>query len=107
MATITVQVVDQKGGHVTERITREDDRGFVHERLVDTTFAIRRFEDPVAIPGGYKLIELAPYGAQDAGLQPNRAWNAVAGDFSIPGGQGVAQRVRVIGRVSMDQIQGE
>src|SRR5258706_2001659 len=59
--TVVVEIVEAHGTLVTERITMEDQKGFLTERKVVAEFNPVKFQDVVTLPGGYQFAEIAPY----------------------------------------------
>lgn len=100
VSTINVTIVDIGGDKVKERITYEGAKGFLVERQVDPVFDPIRFLDPVALPGGYQLSELAPYFPRGTMLKTGQSWEDVPGDFQILviGKRTLLSNVRVEGK---------
>lgn len=100
VGTIAVTIVDAGGNKVKERITYEGVKGFLVEREIDAVFDPIRFLDPVTLPGGYQLSEVAPYFPRSTMLKIGQTWEDVPGDFQIlvVGKRTLIAKVRVEGK---------
>lgn len=100
VGTIVMTIADTKGNKIKERITQEGVKGFVVEREIGPDFDPTRFLDPVTLPGGYQLAELAPYFSQDAELKAGQVWKDIPGEFQIYviGRRKLLSEVKVVGR---------
>jgi len=61
VGTVVVEIMDARGRMLNERITRQDQKGFLAERNVVAEVNSAKFQDIVTLPGGYQLAEIAPY----------------------------------------------
>lgn len=100
VSTIVITISETNGNKVKERITREGAKGFVVEREVEAIFNPSRFLDPVTLPGGYQLSELAPYFPHGTTLKTGQTWDDIPGDFQILiiGKRTLISRVKVEGK---------
>ncbi len=72
--TVVIEVVEVRGKSVKERITREDEKAFLAERVVDAEFHPIRFQDVITTPGGFQLAEISPYASPDQGPKAGQRW---------------------------------
>ena len=86
VGTVSVEIVDVRAKTVTERVTHDRMKGFVKERLVEMGFDPARFQPVVSLPGGYQLMDLAPYADPETGFKSGQTWKDVRGDFAPQGG---------------------
>lgn len=100
VGTIVVTIVDTGNTSIRERITFEGAKSYIAEREVGRTFDPIRFLDPVTLPGGYQLSELAPYFPRGTMVKAGQTWEGVPGDFQIliVGKRTLVSNVRVEGR---------
>jgi hypothetical protein len=100
IATIVIKITDVNGTRIRERITRDGTTSFIAEREVDSSFSPTRFLDPVILPGGYQLAEIAPYFPPGTAVKIGQTWNGVPGVFDILmiGKRKLVADVKVIGQ---------
>ena len=72
--TVVIEVVEVRGKTVRERITREDEKRFLAERVVDAEFHPIKFQDVITTPGGFQLAEISPYASPDQGPKAGQRW---------------------------------
>ena len=77
VGTVVVEITDTRGKIVTERITREDEKGFLAERNVTAEFNPVKFQEVVTLPGGFQLTEIAPYAPPGQDIRPGQKWPAL------------------------------
>ena len=96
---VNIEIVDASGAKVKERITHDDYAAFVFEREIEPRFSPARFQQPVTLPGGYQLAEIAPYFPIGTALVVGKTWGPISGEFFIPlfGKRTLSMRVRVVG----------
>lgn len=100
--TVVVEIIDVRGNIVSERVTREDLTGFSVERNVTVGIQTTRIPEIVATPGGYQLIELAPYVPVGQTISTEERWNGLPVTVRL-GGYGYGKQkfeteARVVGR---------
>lgn len=83
IATIVIKIADVNGTRIKERITREGTTSFIAERDVDGSFSPTHFLDPITLPGGYQLAEIAPYFPPGTEIKIGQTWKGVPGEFQI------------------------
>ncbi len=109
--TVVVEIIDARGRMVTERITKEDQKGFVAERKVIAEFDPIKFQDIVTLPGGYQLTEIAPYVPLGQALRAGQQWQDLHVTLLLAGyGYGKQKfetKARVIGREKIRVPAGE
>ena len=95
-----IKITDVNGTRIRERITRDGTTSFIAEREVDSSFSPTRFLDPVILPGGYQLAEIAPYFPPGTAVKIGQTWNGVPGVFDILmiGKRKLVADVKVIGQ---------
>ena len=71
---VAIEIVESQGKSVRERITREDEKKFLAERVVDGEFNPIRFQDIITTTGGYQLSEISPYASSDRGPKAGQHW---------------------------------
>jgi hypothetical protein len=101
---VSIEVLETDGTRVKERITKEANTAFVHERVVDASgFDPKRFLPQVELPGGYQLSEFAPYFPEGIELHSGMTWTDVAGDFKFQriGKHRLLASLKVIGEESI------
>lgn len=76
--TLVVEIIDAQDKLVKERITREDEKSFVAERNVDAVFSPRKTQDIVTQPGGFQLLEIAPYARGGEEPKLGQQWSDIA-----------------------------
>lgn len=104
VGSVNVEIVDVNGKMVQERITYDGSKGFVKERGVEVGFNPVRFQPPAALPGGYQLVDLAPYSDPGTPFRSGQRWNDIAGAFAPQGGsntQNANSKVTVIANESV------
>ncbi len=75
--TVVVEIVEARGKLVTERITMEDQKGFLTERKVVAEFNPVKFQDVVTLPGGYQFAEIAPYVPLGLDIKAGQRWQGL------------------------------
>ena len=102
VGTVVVEIVDARGKLVTERITREDQKGFLAERKIVAEFNPVKFQDVVTLPGGYQLSEIAPYIPLGQQVPGGQHWREIPVTLLLAGyGYGKQKfqtEARVVGR---------
>ena len=86
VATVVVEIADVRGKTVTERITREGQKGFLAERSVSVAvnFNPLKFEDVVTLPGGYEPTEIAPYVPLGLDMKAGQRWEGLSVTATLP-----------------------
>jgi serine protease Do len=86
VGTMVVEITDVRGKMVTERITREGQKGFLAERSVSVAveFNPLKFEDVVTLPGGYQLTEIAPYVPLGLEMKASQRWQGLPVTAMLP-----------------------
>jgi nicotinamide mononucleotide (NMN) deamidase PncC len=86
VGTVVVEITDVRGKTVTERITREGQKGFLAERSVSVAveFNPLKFEDVVTLPGGYQLTEIAPYVPLGLDMKAGQRWQGLPVTAMLP-----------------------
>jgi hypothetical protein len=77
VGNVIVEVIDARGKIVKERITRDDEKGFVAERNVDAEFNPVRYQEVVTLPGGFQLAEISPYAPAGRDLKLGQQWSNI------------------------------
>ena len=85
IGTVNIEIVEAKPTKVKERITFAGFKSYLVERAIQTSFTPTRFEAPLVLPGGYQLMEIAPYFPTGTQLTVGQAWNALPADVNILG----------------------
>ena len=86
VGTVNVEISDVHAKTATERITYDRSKGFVKERRVEVGFNPSRFQSLASLPGGYQLMDLAPYADADTDFRAGQSWKDVPGQFAPQGG---------------------
>lgn len=106
----TIEIVDAREKSVKELVRYDRSTGFARNRDVDLGFDPIRFQSTVALPGGYQIIELAPYAPPETQFVPGKTWIDIPGDFAPQGGSNTQvskSHVRVVGREKVRFPAGE
>ena len=74
VGTLVVEIAEVRDKSVRERITREDEKKFLAERVVEAEFSPIRFQEIVTLPGGYQLSEISPYASPEYGPKAGQHW---------------------------------
>jgi hypothetical protein len=85
IGTVSIEIVEAKASRVKERITYAGFKSYLVERAVETSFSPTRFEPPLVLPGGYQLMEIAPYFPTGTQLTVGQAWTALPAEVNILG----------------------
>jgi hypothetical protein len=93
---VNVEIIAVRQTTATERITYDRSKGFVKERPVEIGFNVARFQPLASLPGGYQLMELAPYAHPDTRFTSRQTWNDIPGGFSPTGGEKNASNVNSV-----------
>lgn len=113
VGTVVVEITDVRGKTVSERITKEGEKGFLAERNVGvaTEFNPLKFEDVVTLPGGYQLTEFSPYVALGQELRAGQHWQDLQVTLLLAGygygKQKFQMQARVVGREKIRVPAGE
>lgn len=87
VGTVVVELTETRNNSVQERITREDERKLLVERVVDAQFNPIRFLDAVTSPGGFQLAEMSPYVSAEQGPKPGQRWTNIPASFQFKSGR--------------------
>jgi serine protease Do len=85
IGTVTVEIVEAKASRVKERITFAGFKSYFVERAVETSFSPTRYEPPLVLPGGYQLMEIAPYFPAGTEITVGQVWSALPAELNILG----------------------
>lgn len=85
IGTVTIEIVEAKPTRVKERVTFAGFKSFLVERAIETSFSPTRFEAALVLPGGYQLMEIAPYFPTGTQLTVGQAWSALPAEVNILG----------------------
>jgi serine protease Do len=85
VGTVTIEIVEAKPTRVKERIAYAGFKSYLVERAVETGFSPTRFEPPLVLPGGYQLMEIAPYFPTGTQLTVGQTWGALPAEVNILG----------------------
>ncbi len=98
VGTLVVEIAEVRDKSVRERITREDEKAFQAERVVEAEFNPIRFQDIVTSPGGYQLAELSPYASAEQGPKAGQRWTDIPATFQFVqvGKKTVLMQARVV-----------
>jgi hypothetical protein len=109
VGTVVVEVLENSGGRVRERITKTDSPGFSTEREVPPEFVAKSFEPQVTLPGGYQLFELSSYLPPDTQIEAGSLASPIPGDVRITqaGVRSLLWAVRFAGREKVSVPAGE
>ncbi len=77
VGTLVVEIAEVRDKSVRERITREDEKAFQAERVVEAEFNPIRFQDIVTSTGGYQLAEISPYASAEQGPKVGQRWTGI------------------------------
>ena len=75
--TIVIDIAEVRGKTVKERITREDEKAFRAERMVDGEFNPVKFQEVITLPGGFQLSEISPYSSSEQGPKAGQRWQDI------------------------------
>jgi hypothetical protein len=81
----TIEVVKVHENAVRERVTFDTTRSYNAEREVDLNFKPTRLQPLVLLPGGYQILELAPYPSPDITFERGQRWIDIPGEFAPQG----------------------
>ena len=85
IGTVIIEIVEARSTRVKERITFAGFKTYLVERAIETTFTPSRFEAALVLPGGYQLMEIAPYFPTGTQLTVGQAWSALPAEVNILG----------------------
>ena len=85
IGTVTVEIVEARASRVKERITFAGFKNYLVERAVEADFSPTRFEPALVLPGGYQLMEIAPYFPAGTQLTVGKAWSDLPAELNILG----------------------
>jgi serine protease Do len=85
IGTVTIEIVEAKPTRVKERVTFAGFKSFLVERAIETSFNPTRFEAALVLPGGYQLMEIAPYFPTGTQLTVGQAWSTLPAEVNILG----------------------
>lgn len=97
---ITVEVIEQRGKLINERITADGEKSFFAERSVDADFSPSRFQQTVTLPGGFQMTEISPYAAPNVEFRPGQTWKDISGRYLLQhiGNQQFLAELKVVGK---------
>jgi S1-C subfamily serine protease len=99
IGTLGIEIEEVAEGRIKERVTYDSAGGFLVKREVDVGFSPRRFQPSVQLPGGYQLVEFAPYAVVGGDTKAGDHWDRVSGEFHVPplGRRTLASTVTIAG----------
>jgi Trypsin-like peptidase domain len=83
VGNFTVEITDIQGKSVKERFKRDRSGGPSLDRTTDIGFSTNSFLDPILLPGGYQVLEFAPYPEPSLKLAPGEKLGAMAGMLNM------------------------
>jgi len=104
--TVLVQITESSGNTVREHITVDGFKTFRADRSVVVGEELKpvQFQDPLVLPGGYQMAEMAPYLAPSTAFHVGQRWDAIPAVFWK---STVMFQVRVVGRETVRVPAGE
>jgi len=98
--TVSVQITEVDGIRVKERITAEGFSAFRAERDIEIVPTLTRFQSAISLPGGYQLVELAPYLPVEVKLSAGQRLGKIPIEFFHAGvpKQSQISEAKVVGR---------
>jgi hypothetical protein len=109
VGTVSIEVIENAGSRVRERITKSDVPSFSLERDVQAEFIGRHFAPHVSLPGGYQLLELSAFLPPGVQIDPSALLSQVPGNVRINqvGVRSLTWSVRLEGREQVKVPAGE
>lgn len=110
VGNVTIEIAETRDKSVKELVRYDRSAGFTRNRDVDLGFDPIRFQPTVALPGGYQIIELAPYASPETQFVSGKIWNDIPGDFAPQGGSNTKasnSQVKIAGRETVRVPAGE
>ena len=97
---VVVEVIEQRGKVVRERITKEGEKSFIAERTVDADFNPSRIQQIVTLPGGFQMTEVSPYAAPNADIHAGQTWRDLSGNYFLQhvGTPQITAEMKVVGK---------
>lgn len=101
---MTVEILEARDSKIKERVTRDDWKGFIAEREVDSEFGPKRFQEIITLPGGFQLAEISPYVPAEPSLTQGQVWPDISGVLLATnyGKRRILAEARVVGRETVN-----
>lgn len=110
VGNVTLEIVEAGDRSVRELVRYDRSGGFTHNRDVEPGFNPARFQPLVALPGGYQIVELAPYASPETPFAPGMTWSDIPGRFAPQGGSSTRSansQAKVVGQETVRVPAGE
>lgn len=82
---VTIQIDEATEKQAREQVTIDRFKSYTAARDIETAFQPVRFQAPIVLPGGYRLMEIAPYLPADTTLKPGETWRDITGEVVLLG----------------------